>query len=150
MINHNHWHQLNDFVQNKIDKERAKQKSIHHFKLEKLGIQSRVQIESTYIDMRRNNIDRIEKFDNVGNIFNKSDRRLSEIEKRVLSKGLKFGIKSKKVDTYEIMARFEELAQSLNHLPIAKKEDELRENLDGKSAIFQQLQNMTTAFIEMS
>ena len=48
------------------------------------------------------------------------------------------------------MNRFEELAHSLNHLPIAKKEDELRENLNSKSAFLQQLQNMTTEFIEMS
>ena len=59
-------------------------------------------------------------------------------------------MKSKKADTYEIMAKFEELAQSLNHLPIAKKEDELRENLNSKSAFLQQLQNMTTEFFEMS
>jgi hypothetical protein len=35
-------------------------------------------------------------------------------ETSALKKDLKFGIKNKKIDTYEILARFEELAQSLD------------------------------------
>ena len=57
------------------------------------------------------------KFSN--NIFNFSERVLTENEKRVLNKGLKFGIKSK-VDVYEILCNFEILAQKLNKIDIVE------------------------------
>ena len=73
-------------------------------------------------------------------IFNLSSRKLNETESQLLSKGLKYGIKAKKVDKFEILARFEELAASLYHLPIYKKYDPLIANLDNKSNLFRQLQ----------
>ena len=82
-------------------------------------------------------------------IFNQSTREL-EIEARVLRKGLKYGIKAKGVDTFEILARFEEIAQPLNHLPIKEKEDGLRANLDTKSNFFRQLQAMADEFVSLS
>jgi hypothetical protein len=57
------------------------------------------------------------KFSN--NIFNFSERVLTENEKSVLNKGLKFGIKSK-VDVYEILCNFEILAQKLNKIDIVE------------------------------
>ncbi len=57
------------------------------------------------------------KFSN--NIFNFSERVLTENEKSVLNKGLKFGIKSK-VDIYEILCNFEILAQKLNKIDIVE------------------------------
>ncbi len=101
------------------------------------------------VNKRRNQINEIES-ETANAIFNSSSRKLSEIEERVLSKGLKYGIKNKRVDTYELMSRFEELAQSLSKLKIAEKNDELKANLNTKSALFQQLQNMSTEFIELS
>jgi hypothetical protein len=79
-----------------------------------------------------------------------SNRVLSETETKVLSKGLKYGIKNKRVDTYELLSRFEELAQSLNNKKIVEKSDEFKANLNSKNAFFQQLQNMSTEFIELS
>ena len=52
---------------------------------------------------------------------NLSDRILTPIKHHILSKGLKYGIKAKKPSTFEIMARFERLAESLNDLEINKK-----------------------------
>ena len=49
-----------------------------------------------------------------------SSRQFSDTEKKILCKGLELRIKSIKVDTYEIMDLFEELAESLNLLPNAK------------------------------
>ena len=49
-------------------------------------------------------------------IFNHSSRILTQTEAIVLKKGLKYGIKSKRIGECEILARFEELAQSLNKL----------------------------------
>jgi hypothetical protein len=48
------------------------------------------------------------------------------------------------------MSRFEELAQSLNRHDIDTKGDQLKANLNTKSAFFQQLQNMSSEFIELS
>ena len=68
----------------------------------------------------------------------------------MLNKGLKYGIKSKRVDTFELLARFEELAQSLHYLPIVVKEDKLRANLNSKASFLRQLQVMADEFIELS
>lgn len=57
-------------------------------------------------------------------IFNYSSYELSQIERQVLSKGLKYGIYERKVDTYEILSRFELLAQSFNRLDITQTTDE--------------------------
>ena len=57
-----------------------------------------------------------------------------------------------KIDTYEIMARFEELAQSLNWLEINPviSNDPLKADLNNKSTFIQQLQQMTYEFLELS
>jgi hypothetical protein len=81
---------------------------------------------------------------------NKSGRVLISVETDVLNKGLKFGIKNRKVDSYEMLARFKVLAQTMNKFKIAKKGEELKANLDSKNAFFQQLQAMSTEFIELS
>ena len=51
-------------------------------------------------------------------VFNLSNRELNDMEMKVLSKGLKFGIKSKRINKFEILSRFEMLAQSLNQFPL--------------------------------
>lgn len=101
----------------KIEKIRRELSELHTKKLAELGIQER--IDSKFVNKNRRGIDRREKVEMADPIFNLSSRQLSDIESRLLSKGLKYGIKAKKVDTFEILARFEELAESLNYLPIA-------------------------------
>ena len=63
---------------------------------------------------------------------------------------MKYGIKVKKVDTYEILTRFEELAQSLNYLPLKRKDDTLKADLNSKNAFLLELQKMSSEFIEIS
>ena len=77
---------------------------------------------------------------------------MSTVETNVLNKGLKFGIKNKKIDTYEIISRFEELAQSLNWLEInpVVSTDPLKADHNNKSTFLQQLQQMTYEFLELS
>ena len=100
----------------------------------------------------QNKIGRNEEILNKSSIFNFSSRTLSEMETKVLNKGLKFGIKNKKVDSYEIIARFEELAQSLNRIEMKPKpsNDPQKASLNNKSTFIQQLQQMTYEFIELS
>jgi hypothetical protein len=75
---------------------------------------------------------------------------LTETEEEVLSKGLAFGIKNKKVDCYELLARFEVLAQTMNRFEIAEKGHELKANFNSKSAFFKQLQTMSSEFNELA
>ena len=75
---------------------------------------------------------------------------MTPLETKALSLGLKYGIKAKRINEYEILARFEELAQSLNRMEVKDKGDELKANLNSKNAFFQQLQAMSTEFIELS
>jgi len=125
---------------------------IHRKKLAALKIDVNFNVDSSNINMTRNNIHKSEAILNATNIFNFSKRTLSTIETRVLNKGLKFGIKNKKIDTYEIISRFEELAQSLDwidHKPIINI-DPQKANLINKSTFMQQLQQITFEFLELS
>jgi hypothetical protein len=100
--------------------------------------------------MRRRGIDKREQVELANAIFNLSSYELNETEKSALNKGLKYGIKAKRVDTYEILARFEMLAQSLNSLPIAEKNDIHRAELNPKNNFLSQLQSKADEFLEIS
>ena len=67
-------------------------KAIHEAKLLALGIQQ--QINTQFVNKRRQRIKKREAVKLVEPIFNLSSRELSETETRLLSKGLMFGIKS--------------------------------------------------------
>jgi len=143
---------LDKLVKEKRETIKNSQTSIHEKKLADLGIQ-RFKVDSKHINKRRNKLQEIEKYEEVDSIFNLSKTKiLNSVEKRVLSKGLKFGISCKKVNEFEILARFEELAQSLDYLEIndAQKEDELKANLNSKTTFFNNLQNMASEFIQLS
>jgi hypothetical protein len=60
------------------------------------------------------------------------------------SPGERTGIRNKKINQFEILARFEELAQ--NEEEIVEKQDELRTHLNSKSAIFKELQKLSSEF----
>jgi hypothetical protein len=92
----------------------------------------------------------MEKCVTTSAIKNLSNRELSKIEECVLRKGLKYGIMRKILDTYEILTRFEQLAQSLNGLEIFQSKDELVRSLDAKSLLFKDLQSFAFEFIELS
>ena len=143
------WQELTEIIESKITSIIETKKQIHARKFEKLGIKQ-LEVDSKFVNKRRNNIEKKEELSNKQSIFNYSNRTLSDIEIRILEKGLKYGIKNKKVDKYEILARFEQLAQSLNKLEIKDTNDERRTVLDNKNAFLQQLQSMAFEFIELS
>ena len=125
-----HRTKLDSLIEERIQSLRDEITKNQNSKLVKLGIKTRIKIADKNVDKRRNNIEEVEQTNTADAIFNLSDRTLSPIEENVLNKGLKFGIKNKKIDQYEILARFEDLAQSLDKLEIAEKGDELRANLN--------------------
>ena len=135
-----------------VKEKRLKEKELcqlkHEEKLEKLGIESRIRVNILNVNRNRNGVGEIEVADNAKIIYNLSSRELSELETRVLEKGLKYGIRETKVNEYEILARFEQLAYTLNSLTIKETGDELRANLNNKNAFFQQLQFMSYEFIK--
>ncbi len=67
-----------------------------------------------------------------------------------MKKGLKYGIKNKKIDSYEILARFEQLAQGLNKIEVKPNQDSRTTQQDNKNAFFQKLQNMALFFVELT
>lgn len=122
-------------------------KSKHLNKLGKLGITPRIVIDETNITTRNNDKTNFEFKDAI---FNFSNYELSQIETQLLSKGLKFGIYEKKVDTFEILSRFELFAQSFDKLNIVEKHDERKSNLDSKNTFLKALQVFAFDFIELS
>jgi ribosomal protein L19E len=74
-----------------------------------------------------------------------SNRTLSEIETQVLNKGLKYGIKNKRINKFEIITRFEMLAQSINKFPLKPDES----NLNCKNTFFKNLNSYAFEFIEI-
>lgn len=135
----------------KISKMRAELAETHKRKLSKLGV---IDIpDDRHVSKRRGGLDKVEEVDMADAIFNLSTRELTDLETRVLSKGLKFGIKAKKVDTFEILTRFELLAESLDFLPIKENSENERNilaDLNSKSNFLQQLQTMSLEFLELS
>ena len=154
------WIKLTQLVEEKVSKITTNVETTHNKKLRALGIDEQFTVNNDNITMRkkppsnitmRRNKANIE-LENTKSIFNFSSRTLSTVETNVLNKGLKFGIKNKKIDTYEIISRFEELAQSLNWLEInpVVSTDPLKADLNNKSTFLQQLQQMTYEFLELS
>lgn len=131
----------------KIDKIREEQKSKHVCKLAKLGIFDHASNKNV---SRRREMDKMAKVEMADQVFNLSNRTLSNEETLLLSKGLKYGIKSKSTNTFEILARFEEFAESMDYLPIAEKADGIRANLNSKSNFYKQLQIHSDEFIKLS
>ena len=144
------WYYLQLLVHERVSNINSALTTNHTQKLSKLGINPKIRINTNNIDMSRNNISKIEAIDSVPTIFNYSKRELSELETNILKKGLKFGITNRKVDEYEILARFEELAETLDKLEIAYKEDDLKANLNSKNSFLLELQQLSTEFIELS
>ncbi len=144
------WEQLSKLTNTKVEKIVAIKTNIHNKKLESLGIKIDLTVNNKFINNNRNRINQVESINNKQNIFNYSNRQLTQTETKVLEKGLKYGIKNKKVDSYEILARFEQLAQSLDKLPAKQNTDPLLADTDSKAACMKQLQTMATEFIELS
>ena len=133
-----HMNLLLDLIDEKVNDLRE----FHRRKLEALGITD--SIDSSFVNMSRNNIDKRETAKLADPIFNLSSRELNETEKRVLSKGLKFGIRPKRVDKLDILTKFEDFAQSFSWLSSEeKKNDPIRAKLDSKTNFYSQLQTMT-------
>lgn len=126
------------------------QKKKHNKKLQKLGVNKKIEIDSQFINKSRNKIDKSENIESKTSVFNLSSRVLTDIEEKVLSKGLKYGIVNKKVETYEILARFEQLAQSLERLEISSERDERKADLNTKDSFLQKLQSMAFEFVDLS
>jgi len=142
------WETLQTFVNEKTKAVQRELSEVHTSKLSRLGIQPKVN--EKFVNKNRRGMKEKEEVNCADCIFNLSKRVLTDIEKRVLSKGLRYGIKSTRIDTFEILARVEEFAQSVNHLEIADTSDELKANLNSKTSFFRQLQLMTDEFLELS
>jgi hypothetical protein len=146
----NLWQEVIKVIRSNESKTIYETKSRHNKKLEALGLQINMNVNSSNINNERNSINIIESISNRQNIFNLSNRTLTEVEERVLNKGLKFGIKNKKVDTFEILTRFEILAQSLmRHDQQPNISNEPNNNKD-RSDFFNELGKMAYEFIELS
>lgn len=108
-----------------------------------------INIDTKNVTTRRGHVQK-EDIGTMDAIFNYSNYELNQIERQVLSKGLKYGIHERKVDTYEILARFELLAQSFNRMDISQNVDERAAVFDPKNTFIQELQRMAFEFIEIS
>ena len=142
------WQDLNVLMDDKVHYIRIQTQSRHNKKLRNLGINITKSYTSEGTLTKSRDFYKDTSAKNI--VYNLSDRTLSQIEINVLKKGLKYGIKSKKVDTYEILSRFELLARSFDKLEIVEEEDELKKQLDSKNSFLQKLQSLAFEFIELS
>ena len=85
-------------------------------------------------------------------MFNLSNRRLTSTEISLLSKGLKYGIKNKKINEFELLTRFEYLAWVLMEKEefIEPVKDKRKTQLDSKTAFLHQLQSSAFEFLELT
>lgn len=120
-------------------------RDVHNSKFRVLGIQRTIEVNSTNITSRKTMTMSI-----ADPITNLSDYQLSDIERSLLLKGLKYGIYEKKVDEAEIFTRFEQLAQSLKlEVPVEQK-DKRFTSLNPKQKFFSDLTGMAFEFVNLS
>ena len=75
---------------------------------------------------------------------------LSKLEINVLKKGSKYGIKPKKVNTYEISTNFEELSQTLK-ISIYKDSNQSKHiQIDENEFFFHELKSFVYEFLDLS
>ncbi len=120
-------HRLNQATTNKV-------KTLNG-KLAKAGIRSRIHAYTTSNNTSHTNT-----------VFNLSTRDFTNIELTALSKGLKYGIKPKNVDSIDIRSRFILLKDSLESLQ-PRTNDMGNAELDPKNACFSQLETMAEEYV---
>lgn len=113
-----------------------------------LGIE--IPIDSKFVNKNRRGLNKKEDVEMAEPIFNLSSRTFNEVEIGILNKGLRFGICTKKVNRFEILARFEECALSFNNLEINEKEDTMRASLNTKSAFNKGLSDKMDEYMQLT
>jgi hypothetical protein len=83
-------------------------------------------------------------------VINISKTELNEKEVKLLSKGLKFAVKDKKTDTYDILTNFELTCQQLNNLIVSEVEKGIEKDLkmDKKQIFFQSFQRTAMDYVK--
>jgi len=146
-LNDEHWKKLQHLLDESRAKVKEEQKSSHDDKLRRLNPEMPIQVNDSNITQRKAKQKDIKC---MNAIFNLADIELTPIQNQVLSKGLKFGIHERKIDTYELLSRFELCAQSFNNLKVASRTDEKLKATDPRSTFIQKLQEMAFEFIKLS
>jgi hypothetical protein len=113
-----------------------------------MGVMINLKVEYKNVNKDRNRVSKME--DILGDkVYNISKHLLTKEEKDVLSKGLKFGIKPKKADRFEILSRFEVCAQKLDKFDIKANESDIND-INTKTNFLQNFQSKAFEFIELS
>jgi hypothetical protein len=83
-----------------------------------------ISVNSQFVNMRRNNIDHEILLPTFKPVFDLSDS-LENDEIELLGKGLKYGIKKRNFNKFEILTRFEEFAHNLDNETISEIDSDL-------------------------
>ena len=137
-------------LDNHLDKIIKDKKNTINKKYLQLGISAKFEINDRFVNKKRNNKDKIDEILYKDNIFNLSNRKLSQTEESVLEKGLKFGITAKKFNKLEIIARFEILAESLRNSELIDNNENNNVQLDARFEFYAQLRLLAFEFIKFS
>ena len=91
--------------------------------------------------------DEVDNLKMADSLFNLSNVKLNEKEKKVLSKGLKFACKNVKIDSFDLLVSFEIACQQLNRLPIKKNDDAIDKlKLNEKQAFYNEFQKFAVDY----
>ena len=87
-------------------------------------------------------------------VYNLSSTILSSLQISVLEKGLKFGVKSKRVDEIEILTRFEAVAQQLNRVNKSPVDSSISNNnmksiVSNGNSFFHQFQGFAFEYLKL-
>ena len=105
-----------------------------------------ISVNSQFVNMRRNNIDHEILLPTFKPVFDLSDS-LENDEIELLGKGLKYGIKKRNFNKFEILTRFEEFAHNLDKETIAEIDSDIYATT-AKESFLTKLSNLTYEFIE--
>ena len=100
-----------------------------------------VNVDSAFIKKSRNKTDIIETNLNKKSVFDQNNI-LTEDETKLLSKGLKFGIRDEKFNYFEILTGFEECAQNLSSIKINENLEIQNDMVDPQDSLMQNFQKL--------
>ena len=119
-------------------------------KLNNLNIQlttNDIIVNPQFVNRRRNNMEKAELEPSFKPVFDLSGI-LDEEEKKLLGKGLKYGIKNKNFNQFEILARFEEFAENITKEEVVSVPNDDRYVTTPVDSFLQGLQTLAYEFVD--
>jgi hypothetical protein len=149
------WYVIDKDIRSRLKSIKSRIEFKHHSKLIRLEASTpTTKLKNRYYplsdEMPNTTETRIDQTETQEPVFNFSKRVLTNNEKKVLSKGLSFGIKDKNLNSFDILSNFEIANLAIESLNLKINEEPNTTIMNSKTEFKSKLQNIALDFVEMS